>query len=223
LAKIRGYKAGVFSFNIEGGRCEVCQGEGEVKIEMQFMADLYLPCEACKGKRFKESVLEIEYQGKNIFEVLNLTVDEAIEFFAKETKILEKLKPLREVGLGYVKLGQSSETLSGGEAQRVKLATFLDKNNSKLGRKIFIFDEPTTGLHFNDIKKLLKSFDALVEQGNTLVVIEHNLEVIKTADWIIDLGPEGGSRGGNICFAGTPEELVKLENNHTAKFLRGKL
>jgi excinuclease ABC subunit A len=223
LAKIRGYKAGMFSFNIEGGRCEVCQGEGEVKIEMQFMADLYLPCEACQGRRFKESVLEIEYQGKNIFEVLNLTVDEAIEFFAKETKILEKLKPLQEVGLGYVKLGQSSNTLSGGEAQRIKLATFLDKNNSKLGRKIFIFDEPTTGLHFNDIKKLLKSFDALVEQGNTLVVIEHNLEVIKTADWIIDLGPEGGSRGGNICFAGTPEELVKLENNHTAKFLRGKL
>jgi len=223
LAKMRGYKAGMFSFNIDGGRCEVCQGEGEVKIEMQFMADLYLPCEACKGKRFKESVLEIEYQGKNIFDILNLTVDEAVDFFKKENKILEKLKPLQEVGLGYVKLGQSSNTLSGGEAQRIKLATFLDKNNSKLGRKIFIFDEPTTGLHFNDIKKLLNSFKALIEQGNTLVVIEHNLEVIKTADWIIDLGPEGGNKGGKICFAGTPEELIKLKNNHTAKFLRGKL
>jgi excinuclease ABC subunit A len=223
LAKMRGYKAGVFSFNIEGGRCEVCQGEGEVKIEMQFMADLYLPCEACKGKRFKESVLEIEYQGKNIFDILNLTVDEAIEFFAKEIKIFEKIKPLQEVGLGYVKLGQSSNTLSGGEAQRIKLASFLDKNVSKQGRKIFIFDEPTTGLHFNDIKKLLNSFKALIEQGNTLVVIEHNLEVIKTADWIIDLGPEGGNKGGKICFAGTPEELIKFKNNHTAKFLRGKL
>jgi len=223
LAKMRGYKAGMFSFNIDGGRCEVCQGEGEVKIEMQFMADLYLPCEACKGKRFKESVLEIEYQGKNIFDILNLTVDEAVDFFKKENKILEKLKPLQEVGLGYVKLGQSSNTLSGGEAQRIKLALFLDKNVSKQGRKIFIFDEPTTGLHFNDIKKLLNSFKALIEQGNTLVVIEHNLEVIKTADWIIDLGPEGGNKGGKICFAGTPEELVKLENNHTAKFLRGKL
>lgn len=223
LAKIRGYKAGMFSFNIEGGRCEVCQGEGEVKIEMQFMADLYLPCEACKGKRFKESVLEIEFQGKNIFDILNLTVDEAVDFFAKENKVLEKLKPLQEVGLGYVKLGQSSNTLSGGEAQRIKLASFLDKNLSKQGKKIFIFDEPTTGLHFNDIKKLLKSFDALIEQGNTLIVIEHNLDVIKTADWVIDLGPEGGSRGGNICFAGTPEDLAKQENNHTAKFLRGKL
>lgn len=223
LAKIRGYKAGVFSFNIEGGRCEVCQGEGEVKIEMQFMADLYLPCEACKGKRFKESILEIEFQGKNIFDVLNLTVDEAIDFFKKEAKIIEKLIPLQEVGLGYVKLGQSSNTLSGGEAQRIKLASFLDKNTSKQGRKIFIFDEPTTGLHFNDIRKLLKSFDALIEQGNTLIVIEHNLDVIKTADWVIDLGPDGGSKGGKVCFTGTPEELAKIENNHTAKFLREKL
>ena len=223
LAQIRGYKAGAFSFNIEGGRCEVCQGEGEVKIEMQFMADLYLPCEACKGKRFKESILEIDFQGKNIFDVLNLTVDEAIDFFKKENKILEKLKPLQEVGLGYVKLGQSSNTLSGGEAQRIKLASFLDKNTSKQGRKVFIFDEPTTGLHFNDIKKLLKSFNALIEQGNTLIVIEHNLDVIKMADWVIDLGPEGGTKGGEICFTGTPEELLESEKSHTAKFLRGKL
>lgn len=223
LAKIRGYKAGMFSFNIEGGRCEVCQGEGEVKIEMQFMADLYLPCEACKGKRFKESVLEIEFQGKNIFEILNLTVDDAIVFFAKEIKVVEKLRPLQEVGLGYVKLGQSSNTLSGGEAQRIKLASFLDKNLSRQGKKIFIFDEPTTGLHFNDIKKLLKSFNALIEQGNSVLVIEHNLEVIKTADWVIDLGPEGGDRGGQICFAGTPEDLIKQEKSHTAKFLREKL
>lgn len=223
LAKQRGYKAGIFSFNVEGGRCEVCQGEGEVKIEMQFMADLYLPCEACKGKRFKESVLEITYQEKNIFDVLNLTVDEAIDFFAKETKIVEKLKPLQEVGLGYVKLGQSSNTLSGGEAQRIKLASFLDKNLSKQGNRIFIFDEPTTGLHFQDIKKLLKSFDALIEQGNTVIVIEHNVDVIKTADWVIDLGPEGGNRGGQVCFAGTPEKLAEQENSYTAKFLKQKL
>jgi excinuclease ABC subunit A len=223
LARSRGYKAGTFSFNIEGGRCEVCQGEGEVKVEMQFMADLYLPCESCKGKRFKDAILEVEYKNKNIYDILNLTVDEAIEFFAKEPKILEKLQPLQEVGLGYVKLGQSSNTLSGGEAQRIKLACFLDKNLSKQGKKIFIFDEPTTGLHFLDIKKLLKSLNALIEQGNTVIVIEHNLEVIKTADWVIDLGPEGGVNGGNICFTGTPEELVKQKDNHTAKFLKRHL
>ncbi|GAB4132262.1 MAG: excinuclease ABC subunit UvrA [Raineya sp.] len=223
LAKTRGYKAGMFSFNVEGGRCEVCQGEGEVKIEMQFMADLYLPCEACKGRRFKESVLEIQFQGKNIFEVLDLTVDDAIDFFSEEPKILEKLKPLQEVGLGYVKLGQSSNTLSGGEAQRIKLASFLDRNLSRQGKKIFIFDEPTTGLHLNDIKKLLKSFEALIEQGNTLIVIEHNLEIIKTADWVIDLGPEGGDKGGQVCFAGTPEDLAQKADTYTAKFLREKL
>ncbi|MCS6795858.1 MAG: excinuclease ABC subunit UvrA [Raineya sp.] len=224
LAKQRGYKGGTFSFNVEGGRCEVCKGEGVIKIEMQFMADIFVPCEACRGKRFLESVLEITYQGKNITEVLDLTVDEAIEFFKNEKKIVERLLPLQKVGLGYVKLGQSSDTLSGGEAQRIKLASFLDNNTAKQGKKLFIFDEPTTGLHFHDIQKLLMALQLLVENGNTVLVIEHNVEVIKTADWIIDLGPEGGKRGGRICFTGTPEEMIKLAPyNHTARFLARKL
>ncbi len=224
LAKQRGYKAGIFSFNVEGGRCEVCKGEGIVKIEMQFMADIFLPCEACKGKRFLESVLEVTYKGKNITEVLDLTVDEAVEFFAKEPKIVERLKPLQKVGLGYVKLGQSSDTLSGGEAQRIKLASFLDNNLSKQGKKLFIFDEPTTGLHFHDIQKLLTALQLLVENGNSLLVIEHNVEIIKSADWIIDLGPEGGKHGGTICFAGTPEQMIAIASqNHTARFLAKKL
>jgi excinuclease ABC subunit A len=202
----------------------MCQGEGEVTIEMQFMADLHLKCESCKGQRFKAETLDIQYNSKNIYEVLDMTIDESIEFFAEEKRIKEKLLPLQKVGLGYVKLGQSSSTLSGGEAQRVKLASFLGKGGIKEKTKIlFIFDEPTTGLHFHDINKLLISINALVEEGHTVLVIEHNTEVIKSADWIIDIGKEGGNAGGNICFEGTPEEMVKLQGNYTAEFLRGKL
>ena len=224
LAKQRNYTAGFFSFNVDGGRCDMCQGEGEVTIEMQFMADLHLKCESCKGQRFKAETLDIQYNSKNIYEVLDMTIDESIEFFAEEKRIKEKLLPLQKVGLGYVKLGQSSSTLSGGEAQRVKLASFLGKGGIKEKTKIlFIFDEPTTGLHFHDINKLLISINALVEEGHTVLVIEHNTEVIKSADWIIDIGKEGGNAGGNICFEGTPEEMVKLQGNYTAEFLRGKL
>ncbi len=222
LSQQRGFKPSMFSFNVEGGRCDNCQGEGTVKIEMQFMADLHLTCEVCKGKRFKQEVLDVEYSGKNISEVLDLTIEDAIDFFSKHPKILEKLEPLRQVGLGYVSLGQSSNSLSGGEAQRVKLASFLSKGRSE-APKLFIFDEPTTGLHFNDIAKLLKSMNALIDNGHSVLVIEHNMDVIKCADWVIDLGPEGGDRGGEICFAGTPEELAKVKDNHTAKFLKGKL
>jgi excinuclease ABC subunit A len=222
LAKNRGYKPSHFSFNVEGGRCEVCQGEGNVKIEMQFMADIYLTCESCKGKRFKQELLDVTFHEKTIADILDMTIDEAIEFFAQyETKLADKLRPLQDVGLGYVRLGQSSNTLSGGEAQRVKLASFLGKGNADKGKTLFIFDEPTTGLHFNDIKKLLKSINALVDQGDTVVVIEHNMEVIKCADHIIDLGPEGGENGGYITFAGTPEEMIQLDDsNHTARFLK---
>jgi excinuclease ABC subunit A len=224
LAKQRGYKPTIFSFNVEGGRCEICQGEGEVTIEMQFMADLRLKCESCKGQRFKQEVLEVTYKDKTISEVLSMTVEEAIAFFADEKRIVERLQPLAKVGLGYVKLGQSSSTLSGGEAQRVKLAYFLSKGAVKEGTKIFfIFDEPTTGLHFHDIHKLLLSINALIEQGHTVLIIEHNMEVIKSADWIIDLGQEGGENGGYLCFTGTPEEMVKLEGNYTADFLRRKI
>ena len=224
LAKQRNYTAGFFSFNVDGGRCDMCQGEGEVTIEMQFMADLHLKCESCKGQRFKTETLDIQYNNKNIYEILDMTLDEAVEFFEGEKKIREKLLPLQKVGLGYVKLGQSSSTLSGGEAQRVKLASFLGKGGIKEKTKIlFIFDEPTTGLHFHDINKLLISINALVEEGHTVLVIEHNTEVIKSADWIIDIGKEGGNAGGNICFEGTPEEMVKLQGNYTAEFLRGKL
>lgn len=222
LSKQRGYKSSVFSFNVEGGRCDNCKGEGEEVIEMQFMADLHLPCEVCKGKRFKQDVLEVTYNGKNIHEILSMTVDEAMEFFDNVSLIKKRLQPLLDVGLGYVSLGQSSNTLSGGEAQRIKLASFLGKNSSNV-HTLFIFDEPTTGLHFHDIEKLLKSFNALVDQGNTVVTIEHNLDVIKSADWVIDLGPEGGKNGGNVVFEGTPEDLVSCESSYTGKYLKTKL
>lgn len=222
LAKQRGYKPAHFSFNVDGGRCELCQGEGEVTIEMQFMADIRLTCESCKGKRFKQEVVEVEYEGKSISEVLKLTVDEAITFFQKQPKLIEKLMPLQRVGLGYITLGQSSSSLSGGEAQRVKLAFFLSKGTSE-DPTLFIFDEPTTGLHFHDIKKLLTAFNALVDIGHSLIVIEHNQEVVKCADWLIDLGPEGGENGGEIIGVGTPEELVKKGKGYTAKYLAEKL
>lgn len=224
LSKQRGYKPSHFSFNVEGGRCETCEGEGEIKVEMQFMADIFLKCESCHGKRFKQEVLEVEYNEKNIADVLDMTVEEGLEFFRDKKSIFEKIQPLFDVGMGYVKLGQSSNTLSGGEAQRVKLASFLGKNSSD-GHVLFIFDEPTTGLHFHDISKLLKAINALVDQGNSVVVIEHNLEVIKCADWIIDLGPEGGEKkGGKLLFSGTPEDMVKkAKGSYTAEFLKGKL
>jgi excinuclease ABC subunit A len=218
-AKAAGLKPSAFSFNVEGGRCDVCQGEGEVKIEMQFMADIFLPCEACNGKRFKQHVLDVQYNEKNVSEILTMTIDEALEFFRKEPKILNKIKPLVDVGLGYVQLGQSSNTLSGGEAQRIKLASFLVKGNNT-HKTMFIFDEPTTGLHFADIKKLLKSFDALLDNGNTIIVIEHNMDVIKSADWVIDIGPEGGDNGGTVMFEGVPEDLVKVKDSYTGKFLK---
>ncbi len=224
LAKSRGFKPSHFSFNIEGGRCEVCQGEGQVKIEMQFMADIYLTCESCHGQRFKQDVLDIKFQEKNISDVLNMTIADSIEFFAGQSKISERLKPLDDVGLGYIRLGQSSNTLSGGEAQRVKLASFLTKGATSHHENIlFIFDEPSTGLHFHDISKLLTSMNALIENGNTVVIIEHNMDIIKSADWVIDLGPEGGTNGGHLLFEGTPEDMVKLDNNDTARFLRGKV
>jgi len=218
-AKAGGLKPSAFSFNVEGGRCDVCQGEGEVKIEMQFMADIFLTCETCGGKRFKQHILDITYNDKNVSEVLDMTIDEALIFFAKEPKIINKIKPLVDVGLGYVQLGQSSNTLSGGEAQRIKLASFLVKGNNT-HKTLFIFDEPTTGLHFADIKKLLKSFDALLDQGNTILVIEHNMDVIKCADWIIDIGPEGGDRGGKVVFEGVPEDLIKQKDSYTGIFLK---
>ncbi len=224
LSKIRNYQAKHFSFNVDGGRCETCKGDGEVTIEMQFMADVHLTCETCNGKRFKKEVLEVTFEDKNIDDILTMTIDDAIAFFEKhnELKIQSKLQPLQDVGLGYVTLGQSSSTLSGGEAQRIKLATFLGKG-SRSDNALFIFDEPTTGLHFHDIKKLLKSFQALIAQGHSIIVIEHNLELIKCADYIIDLGPEGGDRGGKLVAAGTPEELVKNKNSVTGKYLKEKL
>ncbi len=218
-AKAAGLKPSAFSFNVEGGRCDVCQGEGEVKIEMQFMADIFLTCETCGGKRFKQHILDVTYNDKNVSDVLGMTIEEGLEFFAKEPKIIAKIKPLMDVGLGYVQLGQSSNTLSGGEAQRIKLASFLVKGNNT-HKTLFIFDEPTTGLHFADIKKLLKSFDALLEQGNTIIVIEHNMDVIKCADWIIDIGPEGGDNGGQVVFEGVPEDLIKKDGSYTGEFLR---
>lgn len=226
LSKQMGYKAGFFSFNTPGGRCEECQGEGTVTVEMQFMADLVLECEQCHGKRFKQDILEVLYRGKNIYDVLEMTVNEAIEFFSTsngstEKKIVKRLKPLQDVGIGYIKLGQSSSTLSGGESQRVKLATFLA--NEKSEPTIFIFDEPTTGLHFHDIKTLLKALNALILKGHTVIIIEHNLEVIKCADHIIDIGPEGGDKGGNIVFQGTPEDIVNCKESYTGKFLKEKI
>ncbi|GAB7256639.1 excinuclease ABC subunit UvrA [Polaribacter sp. OB-PA-B3] len=224
LSNIRNYKPKHFSFNVEGGRCEVCKGEGEVTIEMQFMADVHLECETCNGKRFKKEVLEVKFDDKSIDDILNLTIDDAVAFFTENLvpKIANKLKPLQDVGLGYVKLGQSSSTLSGGEAQRIKLASFLVKGNTK-DKALFIFDEPTTGLHFHDIKKLLASFNALIERGHSIVVIEHNIELIKCADYIIDLGLEGGKNGGQLIFEGTPEELVKNKQSYTSKYLAEKL
>ncbi|MDN3644229.1 excinuclease ABC subunit UvrA [Lutimonas halocynthiae] len=224
LAKARGYKAKFFSFNVDGGRCDTCKGEGEVTIEMQFMADVHLECETCKGKRFKKEVLEIMYEGKNINDILQTTVDEAILFFSEheQNKIVNKLMPLQDVGLGYVQLGQASSTLSGGEAQRIKLASFLVKGSSK-EKTLFIFDEPSTGLHFHDIKKLLKSFNALIDKGHSIIVIEHNLDLIKCADYIIDLGLEGGKNGGNLIAQGVPEELIKNKQSYTASYLKSKL
>ena len=226
LSKQMGYTAATFSFNVEGGRCDECQGEGTVTVEMQFMADLILECESCHGKRFKPDVLEVLYRGKNIFDVLNMTVNQTVEFFSEqqgtiEKKIIRKLKTLQDVGLGYVKLGQSSNTLSGGESQRVKLAEILGMEKPE--PMIFIFDEPTTGLHFHDIKTLMKAFNALVANGHTVIIIEHDLDVIKCADHIIDIGPEGGDAGGKLVFEGTPEELVKCKNSYTAEFLKNKL
>lgn len=221
-AKASGLKPSAFSFNVEGGRCDVCQGDGEVKIEMQFMADIVLTCEACGGKRFKQHVLDVTWKGKNVSEILEMSIDEAITFFEDQPRILARLMPLSAVGLGYIKLGQSSSTLSGGEAQRIKLASFLIKGNNNK-KTLFIFDEPTTGLHFHDIKKLLASFDALLAQGNSILVIEHNMEMIKSADWVIDIGPEGGDKGGRLVFEGTPEDLVSHQESYTGAFLGSHL
>ena len=226
LAKQNGFKAGNFSFNIDGGRCDKCKGEGTIKIEMQFMADVYLQCESCEGKRFKQEILDVNYQGKNIYEVLEMTVKNAISFFSEkkgllEEKILQRLQLLSDVGLDYIHLGQASNSLSGGESQRIKLASFLGKEDQN--HTLFIFDEPTTGLHFHDIKKLLKAINALIERKNSVVIIEHNMEIIKSADWIIDLGPEGGDKGGYIVAEGKPEDIIKNKKSYTAKYLVEKL
>ncbi|MDX1684084.1 MAG: excinuclease ABC subunit UvrA [Saprospiraceae bacterium] len=222
LSKIRGYDPKHFSFNVDGGRCETCKGEGEIVVEMQFLADVKLLCDECKGKRFKKEVLDVKYNGKNIFDVLDMTIEEAIEFFEGEKDIYNKIKPLHDVGLGYIKLGQSSSTLSGGEAQRVKLASFLNAGQS-IGHVLFIFDEPTTGLHFHDVNKLLYAMNALIENGHSVIVIEHNLDVIKNADWLIDLGPGGGKHGGRLLYEGAPEGILGEKESATAEFLRGKL
>ncbi len=222
LSKIKGFKPKHFSFNVEGGRCETCKGEGEQMVEMQFLADVRLECEDCRGKRFQQEVLDVQYKNKNIFEVLDLSIEEALEFFKEEKSIIQKIKPLFDVGLGYVRLGQSSNTLSGGEAQRVKLASFLVREKSS-EHIMFIFDEPTTGLHFHDINKLLAALNALVDKGHTVIVIEHNLEIVKCADWVLDLGPEGGHEGGHLVFAGTPEDLLHCEKSYTAKYLKMKM
>ncbi|MFN4255087.1 MAG: excinuclease ABC subunit UvrA [Saprospiraceae bacterium] len=222
LSKIRGFAPKHFSFNVEGGRCEACKGEGEQVVEMQFLADVHLECEECKGRRFRAEVLDVQYKGKNIFDVLEMSIEDALEFFKGNKDIVERIRPLFDVGLGYVKLGQSSSTLSGGEAQRVKLASFLIRENGA-GHIFFIFDEPTTGLHFHDIQKLLKAMSALVEKGHSVLVVEHNMEVIKSADWVIDLGPEGGKEGGNLVFQGRPEDLVAVAGSYTGRFLGEKL
>ena len=223
-AKMRGYSKGRFSFNVRGGRCEKCQGDGVLRIEMHFLPDVYIPCEECNGSRYNRETLEVKYRGKNISEVLKMTVEEALEFFDRIPQIKNKLETMHKVGLGYIKLGQSSTTLSGGEAQRVKLASELHKRISN--RTIYILDEPTTGLHSDDIKKLLEVINYIVDQGATVVIIEHNLDVIKNADYIIDLGPEGGNKGGQLVFAGTPEEIVRYEPSFTGRYLnkvlRGK-
>ena len=217
-AKERGYKKGRFSFNVKGGRCEACAGDGIIKIEMHFLADIYVPCEVCHGKRYNRETLEVKYKGKNIYEVLDMTVEEAVKFFENVPSIRRKLETLNDVGLSYIKLGQPSTTLSGGEAQRIKLATELSKRST--GRTIYILDEPTTGLHFADVHKLTEILRRLAEGGNTVVVIEHNLDVIKTADYIIDVGPEGGARGGKIVACGTPEEIAENPNSYTGIYIR---
>ena len=224
LSKLRGYKPGFFSFNVQGGRCEMCEGEGTITVEMQFMADIHLQCENCKGKRYKKETLEIDYRDKNIHELLEMSLTEALDFFKESTdriekKIVTKIQPLVDVGLGYLKVGQSSSTMSGGEAQRIKLASFLAKGKNAQPT-LFIFDEPTTGLHFYDIEKLILAFNALIDLGHSIIVIEHNVEVIKCADHIIDLGPEGGQYGGHILIEGTPEELTKIKKNETSRFLK---
>ena len=227
LSKMRGFLPKHFSFNVDGGRCDTCKGEGEQIVEMQFLADVHLTCEVCGGKRFKEEILEVTYKGKNVFDVLEMSVDEAIEFFHEEKSLVRAIQPLSNVGLGYIKLGQSSDTLSGGEAQRVKLACFLGKSkgstrsddSSGRGKILFIFDEPTTGLHFHDIKKLLHSFNALIEQGHSIIVVEHNMEIIRSADWIIDLGPDAGDAGGNVVYTGKPEGLLKIKESWTGRFV----
>ena len=220
-AKQRGYKAGRFSFNVKGGRCETCQGQGQQRIEMNFLPDLFVTCPTCEGRRFNRQTLEVQYRGRSIADVLEMAVDEAVEFFENFSTISRLLQSLEQVGLGYLRLGQPSTTLSGGEAQRIKLATQLSRVST--GKTFYILDEPTTGLHFDDIRKLLGVLGRLVDLGNTVVVIEHNLDVIKSADWLIDLGPEGGAEGGHIVATGTPEEIAGLENNHTGRFLRGVL
>ena len=223
-SKLNGFQAKHFSFNVDGGRCDSCKGEGVINVEMVFMADVHLPCEVCNGKRFKKEVLEVQFEGKNIDDILTSTVDEAIAFFSahKQTKIVQKLQPLQDVGLGYVQLGQSSSTLSGGEAQRIKLASFLVKGNTK-EKALFVFDEPSTGLHFHDINKLKASFDALIDKGHSIIVIEHNLDLIKCADYIIDLGPVGGEEGGYLLATGTPEEVAKNPKSVTGSYLKSKL
>jgi excinuclease ABC subunit A len=217
-AKIRGYGPGRFSFNVKGGRCEACQGDGLVKIEMHFLPDVYVPCEVCKGKRYNRETLEVRFRGLSISEVLEQTVDDALEFFQNQPRISQKLQTLADVGLGYIHLGQSATTLSGGEAQRVKLATELSKRDT--GRTFYILDEPTTGLHFEDVRVLLDVLHRLVDRGNTVLVIEHNLDVIKTADWIIDLGPEGGTRGGALVATGSPEHVASIDASYTGQYLR---
>jgi excinuclease ABC subunit A len=217
-AKIRGYQQGRFSFNVKGGRCESCRGDGVLKIEMHFLPDVYVPCEICKGKRYNRETLEVKYKGKSIADVLQMNIEEAVEFFKAIPKIHRKLETLLEVGLGYIRMGQPATTLSGGEAQRVKLASELSKRST--GSTLYILDEPTTGLHFEDVRRLLAVLHRLVDQGNTVLVIEHNLDVIKTADWVIDLGPEGGNGGGEIIATGTPESIATNERSHTGRFLK---
>jgi excinuclease ABC subunit A len=220
-SRARGYKAGRFSFNVKGGRCENCQGDGTIKIEMHFLPDVYVTCDECSGKRYNHETLDIRYRGKNITEVLDMTVEEALAFFERIPNVSRKLGTLSSVGLGYIKLGQSALTLSGGEAQRVKLSLELSKRST--GKTFYILDEPTTGLHFADVKMLMDVLQRLVDQGNTVALIEHNLDVIKQADHIIDLGPEGGDRGGEILFAGTPEQIVECRRSHTGRYLREAL
>lgn len=220
-AKIRGYKSGRFSFNVKGGRCETCRGDGIIKIEMVFLPDVYVPCEVCRGKRYNRETLEVKYKGKSIADVLEMTVEEAEQFFSPIPKIHRKIETLLQVGLGYIRLGQPATTLSGGEAQRVKLAEELSKRST--GRTIYILDEPTTGLHFEDVQNLLQVLHRLVDQGNTMIVIEHNLDVIKTADWVIDLGPEGGNGGGSVVAMGTPEEVAQVKGSWTGKYLKNVL